>query len=229
MPHKDPLAAKTAKRAYYLAHKEQFYQSGKRRRERLKQEARAKKEAEALIPKLPIQRACLDCSADITFVYNPKYGVRCKHCIFAYHKVYREANAEKIAARKAEWKQVNKERLAKKDKAYAEANPEKKTQARKKWIANNPGKDAACKKLNSQARKKRLPTWLSEDDKWMIEQAYEIAALRTKMFGFSWHVDHIIPLNGKNVSGLHVPTNLQVVPWIENLKKHNKFEVLHGK
>ena len=225
MPHKDPIIAAASKHAYYLAHKEQFYQSGKRRRERLKQEARAKKETEALIPKPPIQRACLDCSVDITFVYNPKDGVRCKHCVFAYHKAYREANAKRIAAQKAEWKQANKEHVAKKDKAYAGANPEKRTQARKKWIANNPGKDAACKKLNSQARKKRLPTWLSEDDKWMIEQAYEIAALRTKMFGFSWHVDHIIPLNGKRVSGLHIPTNLQVIPAVDNLRKSNRMEI----
>jgi hypothetical protein len=227
MPYKDPLVAKTVKRAYYLAHKEQFYLSGKRRRERLQQEAKARKEAEALIPKPIIQRACVDCGVDITFVYNPKHGPHCKPCVTAYHKAYREAHAEKIAAQKLEWKQANKEHVAAKDKAYAEANPEKKTLARKKWIAANPGKDNAAKALNAQKRKQRIPTWLSEDDKWMVEQAYELAAMRSKMFGFKWHVDHIIPLNGKRVSGLHVPTNLQVVPWIDNLKKYNKFEVTH--
>ena len=228
MPHKDPLAAKAAKRAYYLAHKDQFYQSGKRRRARLQQEAKVKKEAEALIPKPIIQRACKDCGIDITFVYNSKHGLHCASCIYAYHKAYREANAEKIAAQKSEWKQANKEHVAAKDKAYADAHPEKKTYARKKWIAANPGKDTAAKALNAQKRKKRIPTWLSDDDKWMVEQAYELAAMRSKMFGFKWHVDHVIPLNGKRVSGLHVPTNLQVVPWIENLKKHNKFEVTYG-
>lgn len=228
MPHKDPLAAKAAKHAYYLAHKEQFYQSGKRRRARLQQEAKAKKEAEALIPKPIVQRACVDCGVDITFVYNSKHGLHCKPCISAYHKAYRETNAEKIAAQKAEWKQANKERVAAKDKAYAEAHPERRAKARRKWVEENPGKDTAAKALNAQKRKKRIPTWLSEDDKWMIEQAYELAALRTKMFGLAWHVDHIIPLNGKRVSGLHVPANLQVVSWIDNLKKYNKFEVMHG-
>lgn len=225
MPHKDLIIAAASKHAYYLAHKDEFIARSKRRRERLQQEAKAKKEAEALIPKPPIQRACLDCSVDITFVYNPKYGVRCKHCILAHHKAYREVNAKRIAARKTEWKQANKEHVAKKDKAYAEANPEKKTIARKKWSANNPGKDNACKQINAQARKKRIPTWLSADDKWMIEQAYELAALRTKLFGFQWHVDHIIPLNGKRVSGLHIPTNLQVIPAVDNLRKSNRMEI----
>lgn len=95
----------------------------------------------------------------------------------------------------------------------------------KKWGKNNPTKILVNTREQQTKRLMRYPKWLTIDDRWMIEQAYELASLRTKMFGFPWHVDHIIPLQGKNVSGLHVPTNLQVIPASDNVRKSNSFEV----
>ena len=69
----------------------------------------------------------------------------------------------------------------------------------------------------------RMPKWLSSDEKWMIGQAYDLAKLRTKMTGIAWHVDHVLPLRGKNVSGFHTPYNLQVIPAIDNLRKGNQY------
>ena len=143
----------------------------------------------------------------LKLIQNPAFVVKKRTMDIAY----RAANKEKCAAIISAWSKRNSEKV----KAYA-----------KKTKANNKGKINALTVKRRLAKIKRTPVWLSSDDHWMIEQAYELAALRTKMFGFSWHVDHILPLQGKTVSGLHTPYNLQVIPGIENVWKSNSFEVV---
>jgi len=109
------------------------------------------------------------------------------------------------------------------DKYYS-INSDKVKQKAAIWGKNNPHKLAARDAKRRSAKLQRSPTWLSKDDLWLIQQAYELAELRTRLFGMAWHVDHIIPLQGKLVSGLHVPTNLQVIPGIENCKKSNAYQ-----
>lgn len=174
-------------------------------------------------------KTCSTCKAPKPLTdYQPRSNgstrlhTACKSCTAKYMAEYRAAHKEKIAAQKKSWVENNREHKAAQDKGYAQANPEARRASRNKWILLNPGKDAAAKALNKASRKKRIPKWLTSDDLWMISQAYEIAATRTETFGFSWHVDHKIPLNGRTVSGLHVPLNLQVIPWIDNLRKGNR-------
>jgi hypothetical protein len=73
------------------------------------------------------------------------------------------------------------------------------------------------------AKKQRLPIWLTKENELQIKAMYTLASSLNKSTGVQWHVDHIIPLQGKNVSGLHVPWNLQILPASINRSKGNKF------
>lgn len=119
----------------------------------------------------------------------------------------------------------NRDRVKAVIRAWAARNPEKVKQYIKKSKVNNKGLVNAATAKRRHSQSKRTPVWLTEDEFWMMEQAYELAVLRTKTLGFPWQVDHILPLQGSLVSGLHVPYNLQVIPGMDNVRKSNKFDV----
>lgn len=84
---------------------------------------------------------------------------------------------------------------------------------------------AAYESARRALKLQRTPKWLTEIDKERIQNEYKLAALQTKITGEPWHVDHIIPLQGKLISGLHVPSNLRAMRGIDNIAKNNSFEV----
>ena len=85
---------------------------------------------------------------------------------------------------------------------------------------------AAYEATRRAIKLQRTPAWLTEIDKERIQNEYKLAALQTKLTGKPWHVDHVIPLQGEFVSGLHVPSNLKAILGKDNISKHNKFEIL---
>jgi len=126
-------------------------------------------------------------------------------------------------AAKRKWAKKNRELLREYDKKYYEREDRK--EYMKVYLSNDMKKNKA--KWNARnakrraAKLQRTPEWLTDDHLWMIEEVYELAQLRSKVTGVDHHVDHVVPLRGKTVSGLHVPWNLQVIPWYENLSKSN--------
>lgn len=56
-----------------------------------------------------------------------------------------------------------------------------------------------------------------------IESVYANAAYLTRETGELHRVDHIIPLNGVDCSGLHVPWNLQILTEVDNVAKSNRY------
>jgi hypothetical protein len=149
---------------------------------------------------------------------------------------WRQKNMDKVRAQSTAWDAKNPERrqlyLAKYRAAhraelrarravYRAANIEKCRQAVLKWQKSYPEKAAARAAKRRALQLQRTPAWVCAAD---FSSIYELRAQLSVTHGTEWHVDHILPLRGKLVSGLHVPENLQCLPATENCKKWNKFE-----
>lgn len=96
---------------------------------------------------------------------------------------------------------------------------------RRKWANENKSLVIHYAVKRRLALSKRVPNWLNQDDLMQIKTQYQIAKHKNVKNGQKWVVDHIIPLRGKYVSGLHVPQNLQVIDYSTNAKKSNKFDI----
>lgn len=153
---------------------------------------------------------------------------------------YREANPDKARAAVLAWyaRPENKAKRNEYFKTYSKTAPFTAAQARyrakpeakakrqsygKEWREKNPDKNCAKSNARRAMKMQRIPCWQSEDDLWLLDEIYELAALRSKLTGVPHDVDHVIPLKGRLVSGLHTPTNLQVIPASDNAKKGRKY------
>lgn len=142
-------------------------------------------------------------------------GVRgsCKICVNLKKKTYREENKEHISTLKKTNYEKNKAHHLSQKREYRQANK---------------GKINALVAARKSVIKQRTPIWLSKVDVERIKNEYQLASLLSKITNEPWHVDHIIPLQGKYVSGLHIPSNLRAIRGIENISKKNKFEVSYA-
>ena len=70
--------------------------------------------------------------------------------------------------------------------------------------------------------KQAIPSWDRELTDFSLLEAAHVAKLRRQATGIDWHVDHIVPLSGEEVCGLHVWNNFQVIPAVVNVRKRNK-------
>jgi hypothetical protein len=146
----------------------------------------------------------------------------------AYHKAYYEANKARIAAVKRAYRAANKEKIIANKRAAYLATREANLAQKREYRQANKGKINFLCSMRKKVVKERTPMWLSPFDRLKIKCYYSVAAMLARNNKEPWHVDHIVPLQGKLVSGLHVPNNLQFLRGVDNVRKKNKFEVAHG-
>ena len=107
--------------------------------------------------------------------------------------------------------------------AWGRKNPDRVAEYQRRQNAKNPARRNLWTMNYKAAKAERMPVWLNDAEIFEMECVYGYcSALR--QVGLDYHVDHIVPLRGQSVSGLHVPWNLQVLPGSENMSKGNTFD-----
>lgn len=115
-------------------------------------------------------------------------------------------------------KQANKAQTYATVRAWVERNRDRSREIKRKWKEANKGAVLAHTRARQARQRMAVPAWA---DLEKIKAVYNAAAeLRAK--GFDVHVDHIVPLSGKDVTGFHVEYNLRIVDASTNMAKGNK-------
>ena len=152
--------------------------------------------------------------------YKPLYGFHRQAVgefgVLTYCKGCRSVLQKQRYYNDTDWRKKRNDcsRLWSQDKYQNDVDYRKKSIEQKRlWRKNNPSRHNSTGARYRATKLNQTPP-LTENEKKKIELYYQI----TTYLGPEWHVDHIIPLSK---GGLHHPDNLQVIPAVHNLRKHN--------
>jgi 5-methylcytosine-specific restriction endonuclease McrA len=131
----------------------------------------------------------------------------CAECLRASTRLAVSLSIDRHRERNRAYYRANSDKIKKKTAAWLKSHPEVVSFFSAAWRAH---KTAGC------------PAWLTACECELMRDAYLYARAWSKATGVPHEVDHIIPLRGKNVCGLHVPWNLRLIPQAENRRKSNR-------
>jgi hypothetical protein len=155
-----------------------------------------------------------------------------------YHAEYRERNRQKLREQNRNTPQAVRDAYNSNRRAKASSNPEYFAAQRKaayekhrdrriedmREYAKRRPEISRSKSAKRRARStKAAVPWMKELTDLVLSEAENLKKLRQSSTGVRWAIDHIIPLRGKFVSGLHVFSNFSVIPDKVNRSKLNKF------
>jgi hypothetical protein len=162
---------------------------------------------------------------------------KCRVCATAEEVLRYKKNHRSIREQRNSHYATNKEQLREKIYEWRKANPDSHKAAAQKWASKNKERKnsyereryaksermrimAAERCRRYQASKKQAtPRWASIP---AMRVLYAKSKEWSRITGQEWHVDHIVPILSKNVCGLHVPANLQLLAGAINISKLNR-------
>lgn len=162
----------------------------------------------------------------------------CRSCKSAYYKAdiesYKARHAKlygekrnEIRARCGAYYEANRERMqATARKRYERLPEHEKAKIAAKAIEFDrafPGQARARSVLRRLRQKQAAPAWMTDEHRRAINDVYDAAQILERLCGGEYHVDHIVPIRGRTVCGLHVPWNLQILSAKENVSKSNRY------
>lgn len=167
-------------------------------------------------------KVCSKCNLnkDTTEFYTHRRT--CKSCYFAQQYSWQADNLDKKReyTRKSMAKRYKEDPtvLLEKGIAWRQQNRDWVKEYNKNYVQNNPEIIAQSRRLREHSIRQQTPSWANKDE---IKSFYALAKSLTLETNILHTVDHVIPLQGKIVSGLHVENNLQILTKSENSKKRN--------
>jgi hypothetical protein len=140
---------------------------------------------------------------------------KCADCAAGFLRVWRENNPDAFSR----WHAENRDHRSRYNLEWREQNKEHLKRSIAAWAKANAVRVAAKNARRMAAKFNATPRWADEN---AIRSIYAEAARLTRETGIRHEVDHIYPLQGKFVCGLHCEANLQILTKTENIRKLNR-------
>jgi len=166
------------------------------------------------------------------YIYKsgPKSGkisdYRCKLCLLKIKKEVYDENPigfnEAARLRKENKPEVYRGHWAKYRNNNLDVCRQRANESSKRYYERYPEKLKAKSSKRRASKMNRVPSWMTKEEESKIRSVYKMCRAISKKTGIHHHVDHIIPLQGRLVSGLHTISNLQIITKEQNLIKSNK-------
>ena len=153
--------------------------------------------------------------------YKRGFTSWCHNCHREFNRERYKQNKDKCNKKAKEWRKANPEKAMEIWRNFHKRNKEARAAQHADWARRNRDKRNATAAKRKAAKLRATPKWVN----WKkVREIYRQAKRLQDFTGVPMHVDHIVPLQGENVCGLHWEGNLQIIPASENCAKFNKWD-----